>query len=232
MRIELNDLHPLLYMVNTSFEELKVFLWKLFDIEVSHDMLSQLLWLAWKSGNDQAGEMLHELLDKSETAKACIIKFFNKDTIRSSFDYVLPVVEWCRNGKGDDLGRMLDFLMDDLEVFEWQQVIKVVDLYVKGIAFRYAGRNFLEMLEEQAGSHPTDVLRWICEYANTEHKDSDSHYLSNQAMTVLVAAYNAIRKYDKNNELLEKALDTMDVLLMSQDVRSSVKGFLYQLDNK
>ena len=88
------------------------------------------------------------------------------------------------------------------------------------------------MLEEQAGSHPTDVLRWICEYANTEHKDSDSHYLSNQAMTVLVAAYNAIRKYDKNNELLEKALDTMDVLLMSQDVRSSVKGFLYQLDNK
>lgn len=232
VRIELNDLHPLLYMVNTSFEELKVFLWKLFDIEVSHDMLSQLLWLAWKSGNDQAGEMLHELLDKSEKAKACIIKFFNKDTIRSSFDYVLPVVEWCRNGKGDDLGRMLDFLMDDLEVFEWQQVIKVVDLYVKGIAFRYAGRNFLEMLEEQAGSHPTDVLRWICEYANTEHKDSDSHYLSNQAMTVLVAAYNAIRKYDKNNELLEKALDTMDVLLMSQDVRSSVKGFLYQLDNK
>lgn len=232
VRIELNDLHPLLYMINTSFEEMKDFLRKLFDIEVSHDMLSQLLWIAWKSGNDQAGEMLHELLDKSEKAKACIIKFFNKDTIRSSFDYVLPVVEWCRNGKDDDLGRMLDFLMDDLVVFDWPQVAKVVDLYVKGSAFKYAGRNFLEMLEEQAGNHPTDVLKWICEYANTEHKDSDSHYLSNQAMTVLVAAYNAIRKYDKNDELLEKALDTMDVLLMSQDVRSSVKGFLYQLDNK
>lgn len=232
VRIELNDLHPLLYMINTSFEELKDFLRKLFDIEVSHDMLSQLLWLAWKNGNGQAGEMLHELLDKSEKAKACIIKFFNRDTIKSSFDHVLPVVEWCRNGNGDDLGRMLDFLMDDLVVFEWPQVVEMVDLYVKGSAFKYAGRNFLEMLEEQADSHPTDVLRWICEYANTEHKDSDSHYLSNQAMTVLVAAYNAIRKYDKNDELLEKALDTMDVLLMSQDVRSSVKGFLYQLDNK
>lgn len=232
VRIELNNLHPLLYMINTSFEELKDYLRKLFDIEVSHDMLSQLLWMAWKSGNDQAGEMLHELLDKSEKAKACIIKFFNRDTIRSSFDYVLPVVEWCRNGKGNDLGRMLDFLMDDLVVFDWPQVVKVVDLYVKGSAFWYAGRNFLEMLEEQAGYHPTDVLRWICEYANTEHKDSDSHYLSTQAMTVLVAAYNSIRKYDKNDELLEKALNAMDVLLMSRDVRSSVKRFLYQLDNK
>ena len=232
VRIELNDLHPLLYMINPFFDELKEFLLKLFYIEVSHDMLTQLLWLAWKSGNDQAGEMLHDLLDKSEKAKACIIKFFNRDNIRSNFDYVLPVVEWCINGKGDDLGRMLDFLMDDLVVFEWPQVVKVVDLYVKGDAFKYAGRNFLEMLDDQAGSHPTDVLKWICEYANTEHKDIDSHYLSTQAMTVLVAAYNAIRKYDKNDELLEKALNAMDVLLMSRDVRSSVKGFLYQLDNK
>lgn len=232
VRIELNDRHPLLYMINPSFDELKVFLLKLFDIEVSHDMLSQLLWIAWRSGNDQAGEMLQELLDKSEKAKACIIKFFNRENIKSSYDYVLPVVEWCINGKGDDLGRMLDFLMNDLVVFDWPQVVKVVDLYAKGSAFKYAGRNFLEMLEEKADTHPTDVLRWICKYANTEHKDSDSHYLSTQAMTVLVSAYNAIRKYDKNDELLEKALNAMDVLLMSRDVRSSVKGFLYQLDNK
>ena len=232
VRIELNNLHPLLSMINPSFDELKDFLLKLFDIEVSHDMLSQLLWLGWESGNNQAGEILHKLLEKSDKAKACIVKFFNKDNIISSFDYVLPVVEWCRNGKGDELGRMLDFLMADLVVFDWPQVVKVVDLYIKGSAFKYAGRNFLEMLEEQADSHPTDVLRWICEYANIEHMDSDSHYLSTQAMTVLVAAYNAIRKYDKNDELLEKALNAMDVLLMSRDVRSSVKGFLYQLDNK
>lgn len=232
VRIELNDLHPLLYMINPSFGELKDFLLKLFDIEVSHDMLTQLLWLAWKSGNKQAGEMLHELLKKSDKAKACIIKFFNRDNIVSGFDYVLPVVDWCRNGKSEELGRMLDFLINDLVVFDWPQVVKVVDLYIKGSAFKYAGRNYLDMLEEQADSHPTDVLRWICEYADTEHKDSESHYLSTQTMTVLVAAYNAIRKYDKNDELLEKALNAMDMLLMSRDVRSSVKGFLYQLDNK
>ena len=194
-------------------------------------MLSQLLWLAWKSGNEQAGELLHELLDKSDKAKACIIKFFNKDTISSSFDYVLPVVEWCSKGEDENLGRMLDFLMNDLEVFEWPQIVKVVELYLKGSAFKYAGRNFLEMLEEQAESHPTDVMRWICEYVKTEHKDSESHYLSTQAMAVLVAAYNAIRKYEKDDELLEQALKAMDVLLMSQDVRTSVKGFLYQFDN-
>lgn len=231
VRIELNDLHPLLYLVNTSFDELKDFFLKLFDIEVSHDMLSQLLWLAWKSGNEQAGELLHELLDKSDKAKACIIKFFNKDTISSNFDYVLPVVEWCSKGEDENLGRMLDFLMNDLEVFEWPQIVKVVELYLKGSAFKYAGRNFLEMLEEQAESHPTDVMRWICEYVKTEHKDSEIHYLSTQAMAVLVAAYNAIRKYEKDDELLEQALKAMDVLLMSQDVRTSVKDFLYQFDN-
>ena len=51
-------------------------------------------------------------------------------------------------------------------------------------------------------------------------------------MSILVAAYNAIRKYDKANQGVETALDTMDMLMEQKEVRRSMKMFLYELDNK
>ena len=36
-------------------------------------------------------------------------------------------------------------------------------------------------------------------------------------MSILVAAYNAIRKYDKSNQGVEMALDTMDGLMEQKD---------------
>ena len=51
-------------------------------------------------------------------------------------------------------------------------------------------------------------------------------------MSILVAAYNAIRKYDKNHQGVETALDTMDMLMEQKEVRRGMKNFLYELDNK
>jgi hypothetical protein len=51
-------------------------------------------------------------------------------------------------------------------------------------------------------------------------------------MGIMVAAYNAIRKYDKNDGNLEVALDTMDYLMEKENVRKGLKQFLYELDNR
>jgi hypothetical protein len=176
--------------------------------------------------------MLRELLDQSEKAKACTLQMFQRDDVIKYFKYVKPVAEWCANSKDAEVGRMYDFLMNDLKVAAWNDVVSVIDVYSQGKAFMYAGHNFLELMKEMASVHAEDVLRWICKFARTEHKGDDNLFHVQSTMSILVAAYNAIRKYDKANEGVETALDTMDMLMEQKDVRRSMKLFLYELDNK
>ena len=231
--VQLTRVHPLLYFISHPYDdELKAYFKKLYAVPESHKMLSQILWITWVRGKAWGEVMLRELLDQSERAKACILQMFQRDDVIKYFKYVKPVAEWCANSEDADVGRMYDFLMNDLKVAAWNDVVSVIDVYSQGKAFMYAGHNFLELMKEMASVHAADVLRWICKFARTEHRGDDSLYHVQSTMSVLVAAYNAIRKYDKANEGVETALDTMDMLMEQKDVRRSMKMFLYELDNK
>ena len=231
--VPLSNVHPLLYFINHPYDdELKDYFRKLYAVPESHKMLSQLLWIAWVRGKDWGEAMLHELLDKSEKAKACILQMFQKEHVIKFFDYVKPVAEWCSNSEDAEVGRMYDFLMNDLKVAAWKDVVPLIEVYSQSNAFMYAGHNFLELMKEMAGIHPEDVLRWICKFARTEHRGDENMFHVSSTMSILVAAYNAIRKYDKSNQGVEIALDTMDMLMEQKDVRRSMKMFLYELDNK
>jgi len=195
-------------------------------------MLSQILWITWVRGKAWGEAMLHELLNQSEKAKACILQMFQKDDIIKYFEYVKPVAEWCADSEDAEVGRMYDFLMNDLKVAIWNDAVSVIDVYSEGKAFMYAGHNFLELMKEMAGVHAEEVLRWICKFARMEQKGDEHLYQVSTTMSILVAAYNAIRKYDKANQGVETALDTMDMLMEQKEVRRSMKTFLYELDNK
>lgn len=231
MSIPLSNVHPLLYFINNRFDDLEEFFLRLYDVEASHEMLSELLWIAFARKINGSKEMLHGLLDKSDKAKKSLLQYFHKDTVAGYFDYVLPVVEWCKDSDDSGVGKMYDFLMNDLEDIEWEKVKEVIDIYISGKAFGYAGHQFLELMKERADEHPEDVLRWMCAYTDTEHLDDDNVFLHSQAMSVIVAAYSAIRKYDKESQLLEDALKAMDKLLADREVRRGVKTFLYELDH-
>lgn len=74
-------------------------------------------------------------------------------------------------------------------------------------------------------------LRWMCAFANVENKNDNHPFMASRTLSNIVSAYNAIRKYDKQNKLLEDALDTMDRLMSQQQVRRGMLHFLYELDN-
>ena len=231
MSIPLNNLHPLVYFINKRFDDMKEFFIKLYDVDESHEMLSQLLWISFARKIAGAEELLHGLLDYSDKAKKCVIQFFHKDTVTEYFEYVLPVIEWCKDSESSEVGRMMDFLMNDLNGIDWEEVKAAVNVYVSGKTFGYSGHHFLDLMKDSADEHPEDVLRWMCDYATTDHLDDDNVFLHSQAMSNIVAAYNAIRKYDKDSKLLEDALSAMDLLLVNREVRRGVKTFLYELDN-
>lgn len=231
--VPLTNVHPLLYFINCPYDdELKAFFKKLYAVPESYKMLSQILWITWVRGKAWGEVMLHDLLNQSEKAKACTLQMFQRDDILEYFKYVKPVAEWCANSEDAEVGRMYDFLMNDLKVAAWNDVMSVIDVYSQGKAFMYAGHNFLELMKEMTSVHAEDVLRWICKYARTEHRGDDNLFHVQSTMSILVAAYNAIRKYDKTNEGVETALDTMDMLMEQKDVRRGMKMFLYELDNK
>ena len=231
--VPLSNVHPLLYFINHSYDdELKAFFKKLYAVPESHKVLAQILWIAWVRGKNWGETMLRELLEQSEKAKAYALQMFQKDHVKKYFNYVSPVAEWCADSEDAEVGKMYDFLMSDLKFATWNGIVSVIEVYSQGKAFMYAGRNFLDLMKDMASSHAEDVLRWICQYAKTEHRGDDRLYHVSSTMSVLVAAYNAIRKYDKSNQGVETALDTMDMLMEQKEVRRSMKIFLYELDNK
>ena len=230
--IPLNDLHPLVYFINTNFDDLKDFFIKLYDVTESHDVLPQILWIAWVRGRNGAEDLLHGLLDQSEKAKGNLIKYFQKETVNDYYKYVRPVAEWCMNSDDKEVGRMLDFLIRDLEDQTWDTVSEFIDLYSNKNAFRYAGHNFLEYMQDNAAAHPQDVLKWMSRYCEADIKEEQNHHTASTTMSIMVAAYNAVRKYDKKNELLEQVLDQMDILMAHEQVRRSMRFFLNELDNK
>ena len=231
--VPLSRVHPLLYFISNPYDdELKAYFKKLYAVPESHKMLSQILWITWVRGKAWGEVMLHELLDQSEKAKAYTLQMFQRDDVVKYFGYVRPVAEWCANSEDAEVGRMYDFLMNDLKVLAWNDIVSVIDVYSQGKAFMYAGHNFLELMKEMSGVHAEDVLRWICKFARTEQRGDEHFYHVSSTMSILVAAYNAIRKYDKANQGVETALDTMDMLMEQKEVRRSMKMFLYELDNK
>lgn len=231
--VTLSNAHPLLYFIKEPYEEdLKAYFEKLISVPESHKMLSQILWIAWIRGKVWGEELLHDLINQSEKAKASILQMFQKEHVVKFFNYVKMVAEWCANSEDAETGRMYDFLMNDLKVASWNDVVSVIDVYTQGKVFMFAGHNFLELMKEMASAHPEDVLSWICMFAKVDHRGDNNLFFVSSTMSVLVAAYNAIRKYDKSNEDLEIALDTMDMLMEQKEVRRGMKMFLYELDNK
>lgn len=229
--IPLGQLHPLVYFINIKFEELKTFFISLYDVPESHDMLSQLLWISWVRGKVEAKELLHDLLMRSDKAKESIIRYFDKGTVTKFFKYVKPVTEWCGDSDNEEVGKVYDYFVNDMEDLDWADIRCFINTYASSKVFAYAGNQFLEFLKDNAAEHPEDVLTWICHFAKVEHKGENQMFLTSRTLMNLVAAYNAIRKYDKGNKLLEKALDTMDDLMVQQQIRRGMLHFLYELDN-
>ena len=232
LSIPLNNYHPLLYFINTNYNDLKDFFVSLYEVEASHEMLAQLLWIAWVRKRNGADKLLNDLLDKSDKAKLSLLRYFNKEIVNMYPQYVTPVAEWVSVSNDEEVGKAFDYLINDYEERPWEEVRSFVDTYTKSNVFKYASHQFLEFMKEQASLHPEDVLRWMCDFSVVEHKDDTNVFTSSTTMSILVAAYNAIRKYDKSNKGLETALDTMDRLMAQESVRRGMKHFLFELDNR
>ena len=230
--IPLGQLHPLVYFINVKFDEMVPFFENLIKVEESHEMLAQLLWIAWVRGKTEAKDLLHTLLKKSDKAKLSIIRYFSSDLVRDYYQYVMPVAEWCSDSDNEEVGKTFDYFVKDFEELEWDKIKLFINTYISSKVFGYADHQFLDFMNESAVSHPEEVLEWMCIFAAIEHKGDRNMFTASRTLANLVSAYNAIRKYDKNNPLLEKALDTMDTLMTQQSVRSGIRQFLYELDNK
>lgn len=232
LSIPLNNYHPLFYFINTHYQDLKEFFVSLYDVEASHEMLAQLLWIAWVRGRVGADQLLHDLIDKSDKAKLSLIRYFSKDIINMYPTFVKPVVEWVAGSQNEEVGKAYDYLINEYEDRPWEEIAVFVDTYTNGEVFKYARHQFLDFMKEQASLHPEDVLKWMCDFVRVEHKDERDVIYASTSMSILVAAYNAIRQYDKSNQGLETALEMMDQLMEMESVRRGMKHFLFELDNR
>jgi hypothetical protein len=230
--IPLSNYHPLLYFINTNFNDLQPIFKDLIKVEASHAVLSQILWIAWVRGEDGAKELLFDLLQSSNKARIELVKFFDEDTVSLYTDYVLPVVEYNFEYEDKELGNQVSFFVDDIVNLDWDSKVKpYINKYCEAKIFKFSESSFIDFLKKNTAQHPKEVLSWI-EKFYMAHKDDDSYFIYPDILGVLTSAYDAIRMYDKHDETLEKAMDIMDIALRQENSRISLRRFFFELDNQ
>lgn len=232
LRIQLSNVHPLLYFINTDFDRLREeFFPKALKVKKAHDVFAVLLWIAWVRNLSGAKELLFNMLDGSNYAVESLINYYDKDSVKEYSRYVMPVVLRYVDSEDEKVGNQYDYFSIDALSLDDRDFENYMNAYTGGKAMQYAGHFFLETMKKSVMNKPREVLRWICKFINKTADKDKNWFLYSEALSILTTAYNSIGLYVNDSKDLEEAMNTFDSMLMSRSVRLSLRGFLNQLDS-
>lgn len=232
LRIQLSNAHPLLYFINTDFDRLLAdFFPKAIEVTKAHDVFAVLLWIAWVRNLSGAKELLFNLLDKSDYAVECLIKYFDKSCVKQYSSYIMPIILRYVNSKSIEVGTQYDYFTSDAFCLDDSDFVSYMNAYTEGYVLKSAGHCFLDAMKKIVTDKPEYVLQWICKFINNAEKKDNRWFFYTDALSVLTTAYNSIGLYLYNNKELDEAMDTFDSMLKSSKIRLSLRGFLNQLDS-
>jgi hypothetical protein len=234
LKLQLHNFHPLIYFIHADFSKLVTFFTKTISVEESHSTISHVLFIAWLHEYKKSKEILDEILDKSSDARKTIVKaafetIENKDFHTKCWEMLHRFL----NEDDEDLGKEYEhgFLkIDDIEFSK--DLESLLDKYVHSPIGKYRGYYFYALLLKLSKDIPEKCIEWALQFKEHEKPDIQKRMLRNEPLQVVIQSYNAIRKYNKNNPILEIAMDTFDKMLEAPEYRGTAKDILQKIDEK
>lgn len=106
-------------------------------------------------------------------------------------------------------------------------LITFLNKYVKSAVGKYRDNYFFDFLRKII---PSDAHQALNCFFESKPEDFKQTFYEKSPINVLIESYNGIREYEKDNPLLEKAMDMFDSLLKIQGYRNShLRMFLKEL---
>lgn len=229
LAIPFNNGHPLLYHMSRDFRGLEFFFRKAITIEEAGKPMSAFLLNAYLHNKPKAFTLLKTLLHNNVEARQELIhivciqilgheKYANKGW---------KIMMYLLNFNEEEVGRKLENNFSHIPPNLNSNLIKFLNRYLKSSLSKFKDRNFYDFLRKLVSDDSTQCLKWFFD----SKPDCLVHdFYDKSPLNVLIEAYNGVREYEKDNSLLDKAMDTFDELLQISQYRNNhLRTFLQEI---
>lgn len=235
LAMPLHNLNPLVYYINYGFDRLIPLFNAAIKRPVCHKTMTELLWICFVKDREGAEELLHKIIKASDTAAISFfqtVEQFGKDFPLSKSMKLLKELLYSDN---EEIKKKANIIYNGYKNWSDEDIEEFTDAFVDSKCCAYVSHSYFECLDTFARHNPSKTLIWIIATyeAIKENKDESNEVFGIQRiLEVLTQSYNGVRKYNLDDELLEKAMNVVDELLADSKKRIYLKRFLTELDNK
>lgn len=234
VEIPISSRHPLLYMIVSDFKALKPYFDSIMIIPEAGIQLKVILLIAWLRGYEGA----EELLKRAMSANLCGLEDVFRQAVESlkiprmkdkAFEFIMK----CLDLKDETLGKSIDLFVEDIvkQLKDNDDLLnKFIDKYIISDLSRYQRRVLYDYLKKQAGDDPQQTLRRLKILQENTSIDNESYLSEDNIFEVLVRAYNSIYKFNKDDELLNDAINLFDDILKKGKLGYRAFRFLNDLE--
>lgn len=233
LAMPVHNLNPLIYYVDYAFDELIPFFKHCMNEQSCYKQQVIILWLAWyKKNYPKSEELLDQMLEKSEEARISLIQFLSRQLSIIDCDKGLVYIRFLADNRfaSEKLANAFDTIFHDINKWPDNKKQELSDLFLNSNLSKYKVRSYYEFLAGFAISHPIESLGAL-EQLKMKYTPGDV-FADNKMADILIQAYNGVRSFSNDSDILEKAMDLMDSLLKSQQQKYRMNYFFYKLDNE
>lgn len=232
MAMPVHDMNPLVYYINYGFDELVPLFEKAIDIPPCHQAMTQILWFAFIKHKDGAEQLLHKMINASKEAALSFIKVVERYNSTVSLTTSMKYIFELMKSTEEEIIKNIEIVYGGSKYWDDSELETFTNEFVKNLCCKYASKSFYECMSSFIRKKPQKVLEWILEVYRWKKKTKNEFFDIQRILEILTLSYNAVRKYDMHNEVLENAMDTLDEILEDSEKRQYLSNFLNELDYK
>ena len=215
LRLPVHSMNPILYLISYNFDALKVYFEQCVLKPECHKV--NVVWLLIATLRQKLGaeELLVKMADASENGRASLVRETERYYTPAHHQLFEDILRRYMNFDEEELGRQYDFIFKEYETWSDNVLEPYLDSLFDSPVIKHCNHFVFEFLESYSDKNPHKTLYWLL----GRYMRKESNWRVFDSMTeVLLTAYNKILVFDKNDKVLEDAMDMLDDFLQSDDV--------------
>jgi hypothetical protein len=222
--------HPLLYHIYIDFNRLIPFFERAITVDEAGKPMVSFLLNAYLHDKDGALCLLKKLIYRNSIARVELVWILRE--ILSNNDYNAKgwyLLNCLLEYDDKELGNKMDHCFLHIPPILDNHLVNFIDNYLKSPIAEYKSNEFYNFLRKLISIAPSQCLIWLF---NSKLRVSKLNYHEELPANILIESYNGIREYEKDNPMIEKAMDVFDELLQIPKYRNaSLRTFLNKLSS-
>jgi len=214
LRLPAHNMNPILYLISYNFDALKDYFEHCISEPSCHKVNIVWLLVATLRKIEGAEELLFRMADASEEGRCALVKETENYYNASCHDLMEKALRHYMTYDEEQLGRIYDQIFEEYEKWPENALTDYLNAFFESPVSKYCNHYVYEFLEKYADKNPHQTLYWLL----ARYFKKSGNWREFDSMTeVLLAAYNRILVFDKNDKVIEDAMDMLDEFLQSND---------------